>query len=53
MASGDLEIKASFGCYLPIDLLEELDERADKEKRSRNNLIEILLRVALDAKIST
>ncbi len=42
-----------FGCYLPLEMVEEIDKLADKEQRSRNIMIERLLRAALDAEIST
>lgn len=42
-----------FGCQLPLKLVEEIDKRAEKEQRSRNVMIERLLKAALDAKIPT
>ncbi len=42
-----------FGCYLPLELVEEVDKLAEEQQRSRNIMIERLLRAALDAEIST
>jgi len=48
MASEEIH---QFGCYLPLKLVEEIDKRAEAEQRSRNVMIERLLRAALDAEI--
>lgn len=53
MATEEPEVKFAFGCYLPRELVDEVDERAADEQRSRNVMIERLLRAALDAEIST
>lgn len=37
------------GVSLPEDLIDDLDMRAEKESRSRSNLIAVLCREALDA----
>lgn len=52
MAKEDYE-KWGFGVRLPGDLVEDLDKYAKKESRSRNNIIELLLRAALDAENSS
>lgn len=53
MATEESKEKFGFGCYLPLKLVEEIDALAEKEQRSRNNMIDRLLRAALDAKDST
>ena len=52
MANKDIE-KVGFGCSLPADLVLEVDEYAEIERRSRNNAIEVLLRAALDVENSS
>lgn len=53
MATEESEVKFGFGCALPRELVDEVDALAEKQQRSRNVMIERLLRAALDAEIST
>ena len=53
MATEDPKEKFGFGCYLSLELVDRVDALAEEEDRSRNNMIERLLRAALDAEIST
>ncbi len=51
MAKEELVAKVNFGCYIAEDVLNKVDALAEKQQRSRNVMIERLLRAALDADI--
>lgn len=52
MATEELPVKVGFGCYIADDVLARVDALAEKQQRSRNVMIERLLRAALDAELS-